>query len=166
MFLVTKLPKYYIIVYLLFLLSKARQTKTEHKEMKISQPIFGILVVLTKNELTKICNEPGINLKLILISELDVLSTILAAVVPTTSKHLTTNQDLENIWLIKDKLSVWGIDNCIHYTGSSESNWYILGGILSSCNFDFINLSLSPQSFYFVYCYQYGREKTHWIFQI
>ena len=27
--------------------------------MKISQPIFGILVVLTKNELTKICNEPG-----------------------------------------------------------------------------------------------------------
>ena len=25
--------------------------------MKILQPIFGILVVLTKNELTKICNE-------------------------------------------------------------------------------------------------------------
>jgi hypothetical protein len=31
-------------------------------EMKISQPIFGILVVLTKNEFTKICNEPGIHL--------------------------------------------------------------------------------------------------------
>ena len=30
-------------------------------EMKISQPFFGILVVLTKNELTKICNELGIN---------------------------------------------------------------------------------------------------------
>ena len=43
-----------------FLLSKARQAKTEHMEMKISQPIFGILIVLTKNELTKICNEPGI----------------------------------------------------------------------------------------------------------
>ena len=58
--LVTKLPKYYIIVYLLFLMSKARQAKTELMEMKISQPIFGILVVLTKNEITKICNEPGI----------------------------------------------------------------------------------------------------------
>ena len=45
----------------IFLLSKARQAKTEHMEMKISQPIFGILVVLTKNELTKICNEPGNN---------------------------------------------------------------------------------------------------------
>ena len=29
--------------------------------MKISQPIFGILVVLTKKELTKIFNEPGNN---------------------------------------------------------------------------------------------------------
>ena len=57
----TKLPKYYIIVDLLFLLSKARQAKTEHMEMKILQPIFGILVVLMKNELTKICNEPGNN---------------------------------------------------------------------------------------------------------
>ena len=58
----TKVPKYYIIVYLLSLLSKARhrQAKRRHMEMKISQPIFGILVVLTKNELTKICNEPGI----------------------------------------------------------------------------------------------------------
>ena len=27
--------------------------------MKISQPIFGILVALTKNEVTKICNEAG-----------------------------------------------------------------------------------------------------------
>ena len=30
-------------------------------EMKISQPIFGILVALTKNELTKIFNKPGKN---------------------------------------------------------------------------------------------------------
>jgi hypothetical protein len=30
LFLVTKLPKYYIIVYLLFLLSKARQAKMKH----------------------------------------------------------------------------------------------------------------------------------------
>ena len=30
-----------------FLLSKARQAKMEHMEMKISQPIFGILVVWT-----------------------------------------------------------------------------------------------------------------------
>ena len=59
LFLATKLPKYYVIVYLLFLLSKARQAKTEHMEMKISQPIFGILEALTKNEVTKICNEPG-----------------------------------------------------------------------------------------------------------
>ena len=29
--------------------------------MKILQPIFGILVILTKNEPTKICNEPGID---------------------------------------------------------------------------------------------------------
>ena len=29
----------------------------EHIEM---EPIFGILVALTKNEVTKICNEPGI----------------------------------------------------------------------------------------------------------
>ena len=43
--------------YLLFLLSKASQAKTEHMEMKILQPIFGILVVLTKNEITKICNK-------------------------------------------------------------------------------------------------------------
>ena len=35
----------------------------EHMEMKISQPIFGILVVLMKNELMKICNEPGISYK-------------------------------------------------------------------------------------------------------
>ena len=42
-----------------FLLSKARQAKTEHTEMKILQPIFGILVTLTKNVVTKICNELG-----------------------------------------------------------------------------------------------------------
>ena len=52
-------PKYYIIV--TFFNEQARQAKTEHMEMKISQPIFGILLVLTKNELTKICNEPGIS---------------------------------------------------------------------------------------------------------
>ena len=46
-----------IIVYLLFVLSKARQAKTECMDMNILQPIFGILVVLTKNEITKICNE-------------------------------------------------------------------------------------------------------------
>ena len=45
-----------------FFSCKARQAKTERMEMKILQFIFGILVVLTKNELTKICNEPGINL--------------------------------------------------------------------------------------------------------
>ena len=43
-----------------FLLQALQNAKTEHMEMKISQPIFGILVALTKNELTKICNEPGI----------------------------------------------------------------------------------------------------------
>jgi hypothetical protein len=50
-----------MIVYLLSLLSKARQAKTDHMDMKISQPIFGILVVLTKNELMKICDEPSIS---------------------------------------------------------------------------------------------------------
>ena len=44
-----------------FLLSKARQAKMEHMERKILQPIFGILVVLTKNELKKTCNEQGNN---------------------------------------------------------------------------------------------------------
>ena len=33
----------------------------EHMEMKISQPIFGILVALTKNEVRKIFNEPHLN---------------------------------------------------------------------------------------------------------
>ena len=37
-----------------FLLSKARQAKREHMEMKISQPIFVILVTLMKNKVTKI----------------------------------------------------------------------------------------------------------------
>ena len=45
---------------LTFLMSKARQAKTEHMEIKILQPIFGILVALLKNEVTKICNEPWI----------------------------------------------------------------------------------------------------------
>ena len=58
--LATMLPKCYVIVYLIFLLSKARQAKRKHIEMKISQPIFGILVALTKNEVTKICDELGI----------------------------------------------------------------------------------------------------------
>ena len=68
----TKLRKYYVIVYLLFLLFfiflnfrlaylALQNAKTEHMDMKILQPIFGILVVLTKNELKKICNEPGIS---------------------------------------------------------------------------------------------------------
>ena len=55
------LPKYYVILYF-FLLSKARQANTEHMEMKFSQPIFVILVALTKNKVKKICNEPGITL--------------------------------------------------------------------------------------------------------
>ena len=49
-----------MIVYLLFELSKARQAKTEHMKWK-SRTYFCVLVVLTKNELTKICNEPGNN---------------------------------------------------------------------------------------------------------
>ena len=36
-----------------------QNAKTEYMEMKILQPIFGNLVALTKNELTKICNEPS-----------------------------------------------------------------------------------------------------------
>ena len=44
-----------------FFTVQGKQAKTEHMEVKILQPIFGILVVLAKNELTKICNEPGIN---------------------------------------------------------------------------------------------------------
>ena len=38
----TKLPKYNNTLFT-FLLRKARQVKTEHMEMKILQPIFGIL---------------------------------------------------------------------------------------------------------------------------
>jgi hypothetical protein len=37
------------------------------------------------------------------ISDLDVLNIILAVVALTTFKHLTINQDQENIWLIKHK---------------------------------------------------------------
>ena len=40
----------------------ARQGKMERMEMQISQPIFGNLVALTKNIVTKICNEPGTKL--------------------------------------------------------------------------------------------------------
>ena len=43
-----------------FLLSNERQAKTENMEMKISQPIFGTLVALMKNEDMEICYEPGI----------------------------------------------------------------------------------------------------------
>ena len=49
----------YNSLFTFFLLRKARQAKTDHMEVKILQPIFGILVALTKNEVTKICNEPG-----------------------------------------------------------------------------------------------------------
>ena len=49
-----KLPKYYIIVYLLFLLSKARQAKKEHKEMKLSQPIFGSFIQNTNEKISEI----------------------------------------------------------------------------------------------------------------
>ena len=49
------------ILKLNILLSEARQAKTEHMEMKILQPIFGILVPLTKNKVMNICNEPGKN---------------------------------------------------------------------------------------------------------
>ena len=45
LFLAMKLPKYYLIVYLLFYLRKSRNQNDEK----------------TKNEVTKICNEPGIN---------------------------------------------------------------------------------------------------------
>ena len=38
-----------------------QDAKTEDMEMKVSKPIFGTLVALTKNELMKICNEPDIN---------------------------------------------------------------------------------------------------------
>jgi hypothetical protein len=65
----TKLQKYYIIFYLItFFLNfclaclacfALQGAKAEHMEIKVSKPIFGILVALTKNELTKICNEPG-----------------------------------------------------------------------------------------------------------
>ena len=51
----------YVILCVLFLLSKARQAKMEQTEMKILQPLFGILVILTKNELTKICKEQGMS---------------------------------------------------------------------------------------------------------
>ena len=53
-----KLPKYYVIVCLLFLLSKARQAKRKFKVKKITKPKWQ----KNQNEVTKICNEPGINL--------------------------------------------------------------------------------------------------------
>ena len=109
----TKLPKYYIIVYLLFLLSKARQAKTVHMEMKISQPIFGILVVLTKNELTKICNEPGISkyknqdlwqkMYLILYSSFVNLTTHIA--IPDSNGHsMLCKSDAKSIFMCRQFL--------------------------------------------------------------
>ena len=40
MFLATKWPKYYVLVYLLFLLSKARQANRKFKAKKITQPKY------------------------------------------------------------------------------------------------------------------------------
>jgi len=58
---VTKLPKYYIIVNLLFFTEQGKTGKKGTHVDEFSQPIFGILVIVTKNEPTKIFNEPGIN---------------------------------------------------------------------------------------------------------
>ena len=43
-----------------FFTEQDKTGKNETHKMKILQPIFGILVALRKNELTKIYNEPGI----------------------------------------------------------------------------------------------------------
>jgi hypothetical protein len=64
---VTKILRNSLFTFLLFFILlnfclaclALQNAKTEHMEMKILQPIFGILVALTKKELTKICNEPG-----------------------------------------------------------------------------------------------------------
>ena len=45
-----KLPKYYVMVCLLFLLTKARQVKRKHNQNDGK----------TKNEVTKVWSEPGI----------------------------------------------------------------------------------------------------------
>ena len=42
-----------------FFTEQGKTGKNGTHGMKILQPIFGILVVLTKNKLMKICNEPG-----------------------------------------------------------------------------------------------------------
>ena len=43
-----------------FFTEQDKTGKNETHKMKILQPIFGILVALTKNKLTKIYNEAGI----------------------------------------------------------------------------------------------------------
>ena len=47
------------MLFIYFFTEQGKTGKNEHMEMKILQPIFGILVALTKNEVVKICNEPG-----------------------------------------------------------------------------------------------------------
>ena len=70
---------------------------------------IAIVPVIMKIWLRKIINVKSSNLLnsirfIFFISDLDVLSIILAAVALTTFKHLTFNhQDQENIWLIKHK---------------------------------------------------------------
>ena len=60
----TKIPKIgcktFISMCSVFTCLALQDAKTQHMEMKISKPFFYILVALTENELTKICNEPGI----------------------------------------------------------------------------------------------------------
>ena len=60
----TKIPKIGCEIYIsmcpVFSCFALQGAKAEHMEIKVSKPIFGILVALTKNELTKICNDPGI----------------------------------------------------------------------------------------------------------
>ena len=57
---VTKILRNNLFTFLLSKARQARQAKREHMEMKISQPFFGILVALTKNQVMKIFNEQGI----------------------------------------------------------------------------------------------------------
>ena len=52
----SKLPKYYRIVCLLFIASRGQKPKTENIVQKITQPKWQ----KTKNQVTKICDDPGI----------------------------------------------------------------------------------------------------------
>ena len=78
------------------------QPHTRGVSKSINIPVI-MTIWLRKIIVVKSSNLSNSIIFIFFISDLDVLSIILAVVPLTTFKHLTINQDQENIWLIKHK---------------------------------------------------------------